>query len=284
MFMVDLKAMRDEVYDRLSSLEEDFICFFYWYDKKALSVIDNRADRDRQFMDFVMDDFHKSDFQRVIQLKESLFYKIDIASFMQGEMGSPDPLGMALGVSCGDFAYFTYTKISKGQFKKLVKAGVNIKTLQGAEEKGDTIIVPPEPIVSRAPAPAPAPVPPRAPAPAPPTFNAWVMVPDQKPILRMNLSNDPTPAWIKLYFPNGFETMTTQHKTGLNDYYCLFFDAETKWAKLCDSAVWICKFFPDIPPTGNFVILHKLWHVEEEFESNEPIEIDVKAMQNLFRP
>ena len=107
--------------------------------------------------------------------------------------------------------------------------------------------------------------------------NMWLMTPDMK-VIQVKILQD---GWNKKYFPNGRECITTQHKTGIWDYYILWFDAE-EGNKYCESAQWICKT-NGLLPTGNFVIVHKVWNDDKDEEFYAPIDIDVKQMKELFK-
>ena len=79
------------------------------------------------------------------------------------------------------------------------------------------------------------------------------------------------------------EVSTTQHKTGIFDYYIAVYDGHDK-GEYNGIARWLTKILPDgINPTGNFVVLHKTWD-DEEGEINSKIDIGLKELCDLFKP
>ena len=93
---------------------------------------------------------------------------------------------------------------------------------------------------------------------------------------------------LDLYFPKAkvpmgldrIEYWTTQKKTGIFDYYVVMYDGHNK-----GEPNQISKFITNVLPygvfnTGNFVILHKVWKNDEEF--NTDITIGLKELKNLF--
>ena len=107
------------------------------------------------------------------------------------------------------------------------------------------------------------------------TYNAWIMKPGDASIKSINIDK----LCVEDYFPRGKEVYTTQHKTGIYDYYVVFFDADNEGYNN-HVAKWIAKII-GIPPTGNFVILHKVW--KEYDEINAPITISPQMMKELFK-
>lgn len=131
-----------------------------------------------------------------------------------------------------------------------------------------------------------------------PKPNAWVMKPDsdgKKVYAKFIDSKD----WLKDYYPDGYELMTTQHKTGINDYYCLFYDSR-EGKPFNESSLWLLKHLPvnrnhkilgnnfhgwELKPTGNFVIVHYAWKDidGESVEQKVPITISFEEMIEFFK-
>ena len=78
-----------------------------------------------------------------------------------------------------------------------------------------------------------------------------------------------------------FEVFTTQKKTGIYDYYCAFYDGHGK-GEPNSIAKWIASII-GVPATGNFVIAHKNWNVDEETEENGLMGKTPKELQILFK-
>jgi len=76
------------------------------------------------------------------------------------------------------------------------------------------------------------------------------------------------------------EYWTTQQKTGIFDYYVVMYDGHNE-GEPNQIAKFITKVLPDgVCNTGNFVILHKVWKNDEEF--NTDITIGLKELKELF--
>ena len=93
---------------------------------------------------------------------------------------------------------------------------------------------------------------------------------------------------LDLYFPKAkvpmgldrIEYWTTQGKTGIFDYYVVMYDGHNE-----GEPNQISKFITNVLPdgvcnTGNFVILHKVWKNDKEF--NTDITIGLKELKKLF--
>ena len=74
---------------------------------------------------------------------------------------------------------------------------------------------------------------------------------------------------------------TTQKKTGIYDYYCVFYDGHHE-GEPNSTAQWIAKII-GVPATGNFVIAHKIWNDDKEKEENGPMDKSLKELQVLFK-
>jgi hypothetical protein len=78
-----------------------------------------------------------------------------------------------------------------------------------------------------------------------------------------------------------YEKRTTQHNTGIFDYYMVIFDSEEK-GLYCKSAEWIAKIL-EVKPTGIFRIVHMIWNDELDKEEFGTIDISPKEMKKLFK-
>jgi len=88
--------------------------------------------------------------------------------------------------------------------------------------------------------------------------------------------------WFPVKTPAGldrYEIKTTQGKTGIFDYYAVFFDGHDL-GEPNEIAKWIAKLC-GVPATGNFVICHKVWVDDEEF--NAKVDKSLKELRALFK-
>ena len=108
--------------------------------------------------------------------------------------------------------------------------------------------------------------------------NMWIMKPLHKGII--NKKYDKYDIDYK-YFPNGRGYASTQHKTGIYDYYLLIYDEE-EGSLYNESSEWIAKLVP-VKSTGNFIIIHCVWNDEKDKEEILPITISVREMRELFK-
>jgi hypothetical protein len=110
-------------------------------------------------------------------------------------------------------------------------------------------------------------------------YNAIILTPDRA--YKVNNYNDDT---LMEFFPDGFEVCTSQGKTGIWDYYILFFDAENG-KPFNKNARWIIELpiYPSVVPTGNFIIVRKKWDDVLDDETTPHIDKDLKDIIKLFK-
>ena len=77
------------------------------------------------------------------------------------------------------------------------------------------------------------------------------------------------------------EVYTTQHKTGIYDYYQVVYDGHNE-GKFNNLATWI-SLIAGVNPTGNFIICHYVWDDEEEDLVKASIDLDLKELKKLFK-
>lgn len=78
------------------------------------------------------------------------------------------------------------------------------------------------------------------------------------------------------------EVFTTQHKTGMEDFYTVYFDGHDN-GDYNDIATWICNVLPPgVNPTGNFVISHDVYDDETDKFVRKPIDKTLRELKQLF--
>ena len=104
----------------------------------------------------------------------------------------------------------------------------------------------------------------------------WLMTPDNNKIQVIKYDFN-----IRKYFPNNYECKMIP----INDifeYYVIFFDAEDG-GYFNNTAKWIAPHC-GVVPTGNFIIVHKKWDMEEEKELTVDMDISVKDFKKKYLP
>jgi hypothetical protein len=77
------------------------------------------------------------------------------------------------------------------------------------------------------------------------------------------------------------EVYTTEHKTGINDYYQVVYDGHNN-GSINLTASWLSKII-GVSPTGNFIICHYIWNDEAEKLEKSNIDLNLKELKKLFK-
>ena len=124
----DLKPVRQDVLKKLSSEKPDWITFFWYYPENEIDTISTQVDLAKELSVFKKTNCKITVFHRIVKMKADMFYNMKIYSIKDDEpAGSNDVLGLALGVSCGDAAYFVFSKIDATEFESSKASGIGVK-------------------------------------------------------------------------------------------------------------------------------------------------------------
>jgi hypothetical protein len=77
------------------------------------------------------------------------------------------------------------------------------------------------------------------------------------------------------------EVYSTEHKTGIYDYYQVVYDGHYN-GTINPIASWISKII-GVSPTGNFIICHYVWNDEVEELVKSKIDLNLKELKKLFK-